>query len=133
MFRGRIQRRRDILQKLGLAAFTLIELLAVIAIIAILAGMLLPALGRAKFQAGNTTCQNNLRQMSIGLQAYASDHDAYVLWGLFFYRNQDLRISYWYEQLDHYIYPMKGRFDQSANLSLPSSEHDFIPSCFQPT
>jgi prepilin-type N-terminal cleavage/methylation domain-containing protein/prepilin-type processing-associated H-X9-DG protein len=61
-----------------LRAFTLIEVLVVVAIIALLISILLPSLQMARIQARSTVCQSNLRQIGVGAQQYAGDFREYV-------------------------------------------------------
>jgi prepilin-type N-terminal cleavage/methylation domain-containing protein/prepilin-type processing-associated H-X9-DG protein len=97
--------------------FTLIELLVVIAIIAILAGMLLPALARAKEKGKSTSCISNLRQMTLAARLYADDHDGRYCF-TFQVRGNNVNRKGWFNFLQPY--------QQTTNLILcPSKTKKF--------
>jgi prepilin-type N-terminal cleavage/methylation domain-containing protein/prepilin-type processing-associated H-X9-DG protein len=97
-----------------LIAFTLIELLVVLAVIAILAALLLPALSQAKAAAESAQCKSNLRQLSLALAIYLSDHGAYPPYTTSV--SGPLKREFWHVPMRPYI---QGEWPVSASQSSP--------------
>ena len=82
--------------------FTLLELLVTISIISILAGLLLPVIGRARGSAMKTKCKSNLRQLGLGLALYTDDYNdnlpPYAHWEM-----PDGSLHFWFTEICRYL------------------------------
>ena len=99
-------------------AFTLTELLVVIATVAVLAAILLPVLARSKIRARRIQCMGNLRQLGISLHGFLTDHQVYPV-----YRNYDYVAGRYDEHGRNWIQALDGSgLDAKGVWQCPSAQ-----------
>ncbi|MFH1496515.1 MAG: prepilin-type N-terminal cleavage/methylation domain-containing protein [Verrucomicrobiota bacterium] len=91
------------LSRVRRAAFTLVELLTVIAIIGVLAAILIPIVGRVRDSARSSQCMSNLRQIGVSLKLYITDHKNTLPPTYNWTPTSELVAGEWAKQLDAYL------------------------------
>lgn len=98
-------------------AFTLIELLAVVAILGVLVALLLPVLGKMRDRAAGAKCASNLRQIGVAAMNYVAERDGTLPHGGYASGSAPNDNKGWYYQLDAYGLPIQ---KNGANWTFPS-------------
>lgn len=119
-------------------AFTLVELLVVVAIVVVLVAVSLPVLGKIVVTSRNLQCENNLHQIGTALIAHAGDHDGFfpTAGGVVVYQAVDptTKLPGWTQQLEPYVGTDRKVFvcPSSHNLLPTNAQYSYFMACRAP-